>query len=156
MSADNGIYILKSPADNLDMHEYRVAHRQAIDNITFQPDREDGFNSNELLNYFGDCPVYLESKLAFERAIKIEEEIKNSDFPILEYGISTITLKYPFPEIKSKTIFYKNNIKKLYDEHDTLINIMDNTVNRLKEISEEIEHIKKESGLSLSQLLSEE
>ncbi len=159
MSADNGIYILKSPSKNSDIFEYRVIEAQAIDNINYEPDRADGFNTKELLTYFGEAQIFFNQKLANDKAFELESEIKSSIYGgrVLEYGINNIDLLLPFPEQTLKNNkFYKNQIKNLYDEHDNLIVSMSDIVNRLEEISKEIKAIKDESGLSLAELLSEE
>ena len=55
MSADNGIYILKTPKDNNEGFEYRVIHSQAIENIYW--DDVNGYDYDDpnpviLLDYF--------------------------------------------------------------------------------------------------------
>lgn len=57
MSADNGIYILKSPVHpDLGEFEYRVGYAMAIENINYEPDIE-GFNTEQLKRYFEQCSV---------------------------------------------------------------------------------------------------
>lgn len=115
MSADNGIYILKTKDG------YRVLHSQAIENIYWHwnDDRmyddkfeEDYFrmsyderkakyptidgqqmstiNPRYVYQYFKDCTLHHTKKEALEEAVKIEEEIMSSSCPILEYGICFI------------------------------------------------------------------
>jgi hypothetical protein len=94
MSADNGIYILKSPVhkDIPGEFEFRVTHAMAIDNITYRPDCE-GFNSEELIKYFGDCDVMYKRTEAL-----VEADRQAQNCPILEYGIQFINLPFPFPD----------------------------------------------------------
>lgn len=96
MSADNGVYILESPIKNGQGTEFRVIHAQAIENINYDvPEGE--FNDEQLINYFGDCKI-LTAKAASTTALELEKGIMSDDFcPILEYGISTITMNRPFP-----------------------------------------------------------
>ena len=99
MSADNGIYILKTPADDGEGFEYRVRHAQAIDNI-YWDDTAPGHNNPDgvpeiVVEYFGKCDVLTEEE-AHKKAFELEEEVLNDDFGILEYGVSTIELPYSF------------------------------------------------------------
>lgn len=118
MSADNGIYILQTPHYTGDKNnfDYRVIHAQAIENIFFE--NKDG-NSMEVIKYFGKAEVFDNHKKAMEKAREMEKEIFDSSFPVLEYGISTITLKYPFQffvnnakyEVIEKILKYKNEME---------------------------------------------
>ena len=89
MSADNGIYLAKFKDG------YRVAHAQSIDNCEYQGRDSEIAKAFQVL-YFGDCPV-LSEKEAQKIAFEMEKEIMESDFPILEYGISTIEFGHDFP-----------------------------------------------------------
>jgi len=83
MSADNGIYIAKFPDG------FRVAHAMAIENIDYYPkgsqERKDTLN-----RYFGASKVFQTKEEAILEGHRMEEEIMNSDYPILEYGVSYI------------------------------------------------------------------
>ncbi len=92
MSADNGVYILRSPVHpDSSEFEYRVTHAMAIDNISYEPNME-GFNTEELKRYFGKCPVFYNRMEAFAKADDIAQECE-----ILEYGIQLINLPFIFP-----------------------------------------------------------
>lgn len=91
MSADNGIYILKSPVENGNGFEFRVIEAQAIENVM----DSDGVNSEYLIKYFGEAEV-LNEQQAHEKAFQMEQEIYKSEIPILEYGIRTITIGKSF------------------------------------------------------------
>ncbi len=93
MSADNGVYILESPvhSDMPGTFEYRVVHCMAIENITFEPDRE-GYNTAFLVEYFERSAIFYDKELALLEAGRISDEL-----PVLEYGIQTIKLPFPFP-----------------------------------------------------------
>jgi hypothetical protein len=92
MSADNGIYVLKTPNFKTGHSEFRVAHRQAIENIHYP-----GEQIKYLKMYFGDCEVFTSEAQAMLEASKLYDEIMESDFPIIEYGISKIVLDREFP-----------------------------------------------------------
>jgi len=83
MSADNGIYILETSGP-----EYRVAYAQAIDNITYHPDRSDsqGWNEKQVRLYFSDSEVFNTEEEAFAEAQKIADEWERGS-GWLEYGI---------------------------------------------------------------------
>ena len=112
MSADNGIYVLQSKDG------YRVIEAQAIDNLWWwwkderlyddkyvekeqkkgvenpykdMGERREEINPRELLLYFGKCKVYKTKQKVMNEAVRLYNEIMNSDFPILEYGISFIS-----------------------------------------------------------------
>ena len=84
MSADNGIYILKTPKDGAEEEfEYRVIHAQGIDNIEDE-------DPAMVISYFGKCEA-LTKEEAQNKAFEMEE-----DCYILEYGISSIVLSHSF------------------------------------------------------------
>lgn len=87
MSADDGIYILKTPKGT--SHEYRVAHLQAIENLTYED--EDG-DILEMWRMFHHSPVFTSNTDAFSLA----ETLRDIQLPP-EYGISKITLQKEFP-----------------------------------------------------------
>lgn len=83
MSADNGIYIAEFPDG------FRVAERSAIENIDYYP--EGSKESKEILkSYFGDSKLFKNEDDAWKEARRIYNEIMESDFPIVEYGISFV------------------------------------------------------------------
>lgn len=100
MSADNGIYILKTPARPIkngntytNQHgkfEYRVAHCQAIDNIEY--------SDLYLAVLFGDCEVLDDHHKALTKASKMADEILDEGLP-LEYGITNIEKDIRFPNL---------------------------------------------------------
>lgn len=96
MSADNGIYILNL-AD-----QSRVIHAQAIDNlwwsfVNFQVQQNPV--STRVYEYFKDVPA-MTKPLAHAKAVELEDEIMKSDFPVLEYGISSIDLPITWAELQ--------------------------------------------------------
>lgn len=93
MSADNGVYVLKSPVHpDVGEFEYRVTHAMAIENINHRPDVE-GFNTEQLKRYFGRRPVFFNRVEALVSADEIAQGCE-----ILEYGIQFINLPFCFPE----------------------------------------------------------
>ena len=115
MSADNGIYLLKSPKDNADGFEYRVIFAQAIDNIYWnEKTNEEGHEPDpkSLINYFGKCEVFEDSDKAHNKAFEMEREILSDGFCFfLEYGISTIEIPKPFSWYREKA--KENNMKAM-------------------------------------------
>lgn len=94
MSADNGIYILRSPISDIHTgeYEYRVAHAMAIENITYRPDRGD-FNTLAIKQYFAKCQIFRDRTEALVEADRSAQKCM-----ILEYGIQFIHISFPFPE----------------------------------------------------------
>jgi len=87
MSADNGVYILKSKDG------YRVTHAQAIDNLWYWEEDESKrfkeLNPKYLKIYFEDCKVVSTNIEALSEAKKMAIEINRQGLP-LEYGIQFI------------------------------------------------------------------
>lgn len=78
MSADNGIYILKTKDG------FRVIHAQAIENVTYEPN-EDGWNPYEIWAYFHRVAPFTELKAALARAHQLyKEHIAHGP---VEYGV---------------------------------------------------------------------
>lgn len=106
MSADNGIYILKTKDSYKHVGygvmenqwgegiiTYRVAHAQAIDDLYWYEENQPYSVGFFLYSVWGDViPIYDESE-AFKEALKLSKT-----FSILEYGISEIDrTQYCFP-----------------------------------------------------------
>lgn len=75
MSADNGIYMLKSKDG------YRVIKASAIENVWLNYDELD---PNYLKKYFGKAEVFIDRSKAFDEALRLESQ------GTTEYGIKTI------------------------------------------------------------------
>jgi hypothetical protein len=107
VSADNCVAILKTP-DGQGGFEYRVAHRQAIENIYWDENSVSGNNNPEgnpiqVVSYFGKCNVLTNQDNAFHLAQGMAKEILADDFcPVLEYGIVRIDLPHPFSYYREK------------------------------------------------------
>jgi hypothetical protein len=92
MSADNGIYIAHFP------HGFRVIHAQAIENIDWARDHDGKTIKNvglvslkeTLRDYFMRSKVFKSISDVNKEAWLLEQEIMDSDFPVLEYGIGYI------------------------------------------------------------------
>ena len=97
MSADNGIYILKTrkPLHNND-YEYRVKECCAIDNIDYYPRGSDKCDAMLVL-YFGQSKSHSTLDAAMQEATRIYTELMNGPFPVCEYGISVINWADEFP-----------------------------------------------------------
>lgn len=90
MSADNGIYILKTEGD-----EFRVAHCQAIENLTYG---DPGGDEEYMLLLFSDSEVFGDEQEAMMKAKELYDEIMADEFcPVVEYGIQFISLPKKFP-----------------------------------------------------------
>ena len=74
MSADNGIYIIKSPDG------YRIAHAQAIGNIDYHPNGSVEWKRT-LKDYFGKSKIYDKELDAIKAAVNMSAEIYT------EYGV---------------------------------------------------------------------
>lgn len=98
VSADNGIYILETPADPTP--EFRVTHAQAIENVWWNPETKEidqsYWNEDEILAYFSKCKVYRNRLEALEVAHKMAE-----DYTVLEYGVSSLRCPIKFPKRQS-------------------------------------------------------
>jgi len=120
MSADNGIYVLKTKDG------YRVEHLQAIENLywwyvcckkpkirdciinyicqnckTINPvlERKNEICPDRLKEMFGKCKVYKTQINAIKKAEKIFNEVLHDDYcPIVEYGIQFINYDKEFPK----------------------------------------------------------
>jgi hypothetical protein len=91
MSADNGIYILKTK-DN----QYRVIHAQAIENLyfSFLDSENKALVPTRIVEYFGDCKFTWKFEIASKVAFSMEQST-----PICEYGIKTIHVDKTWKEI---------------------------------------------------------
>lgn len=107
MSADNGIYILETVKGN--GKEYRVEHLQAVENYLWDENLqvpEKSYKGGETDNpnihiknareMWANCKVFTNKQDASLEADKLYNEIIESDFPIIEYGISTIKIDREF------------------------------------------------------------
>lgn len=104
MSADNGIYILVTAGSEEGVREYRVAHAQAIENLSWQPDImpdtpavscqdeyceddhhdvEAGINSEYARMLFGKSTVFTDRASALGAAADMYELMDG----YVEYGI---------------------------------------------------------------------
>ncbi len=105
MSADNGVYLLKTPT-LAGVFEWRVIHAQAIDNIFYDEAEHGEGNPKYVVDYFGEAPVFEKHTQALAFASQIYDDIMNDDWGgIVEYGICGIELPHPFSWYieKSKT-----------------------------------------------------
>lgn len=95
MSADNGIYILETNHKE-GGHEYRVAHQQAIDNLSWSEEtasdtEDENIHIKNARGMFSDSPVFIDGSLAWEFANNLSKE-----YEILEYGIQQIKINRIF------------------------------------------------------------
>lgn len=97
MSADNSVIIGCFP------NEFRVIHAQAIDNLSYEPDDEDGFNSGAVVRYFSKGEVCPSVEIAIVRAHKLADSIA-----ILEYGVSKIHFPHTFDEYQRRALLNRS------------------------------------------------
>jgi len=91
MSADNGVYILKTG------RQYRVAHQQAIDNLYWNENLRkmcDTMQPISIIDMFGDCKYTTNLNTAFNIARRILQTL-----PICEYGIVLLDAKMSWYKI---------------------------------------------------------
>ena len=120
MSADNGIYILKTQAKNPIIEsdfEYRVAHVMGVDNIYYNVDTgkyEEDFIPQEVFRCFGDCQVFVSEAEALLFAHKRAKE-----YSVLEYGVSILNhpnqVFVPFSEDELE--FHEAEIDAIIERH---------------------------------------
>lgn len=98
MSADNGIYIIKTKRTALESPKgcwtngkenfvYRVAHTQAIDNLDYYVKNQTYNLGAYLKDIWGQSEVFTDKEPALAAAHKMADEC-----PILEYGVQMIDL----------------------------------------------------------------
>ena len=122
MSADNGIYILRTSGKD-EKFEYRIMHLQGVENYKWHfcnkhPDgnfdrdengehvckvctagycKHSNCHIKNARRMWSGCEVWAEEEDAWREAYKLEEEILKDDFcPILEYGVSSININRIF------------------------------------------------------------
>lgn len=91
MSADNGIYVAIFGDGKI-----RVVHTQNIEDCwSYDTGLE---NPISIVDFFGNAEEFENDDMekAYVRAHEMEFEILNSDFPILEYGVSSLRFQHPF------------------------------------------------------------
>lgn len=99
MSADNGIYILKTKEG-----QYRVIHTQAIENI-YDINDPNQLAPEQIINYYGKSKYTYEKNLARGIAFSIAREL-----PVLEYGIREIVIDKTWDQILNEA---KENGKEI-------------------------------------------
>jgi hypothetical protein len=94
MSADNGIYILKTQHRfKLGVFEWRVAECTNSENFTIDTSSaEPLWNLPYVWNYFSKAEVHVTNEAALQQALALYEKCT-----ICEYGIRPITMDQPFP-----------------------------------------------------------
>ena len=95
MSADNGVYILRTTTTQKGVFEYRVTYAQAIENIYFNKLGSKKWAS-VVKDYFGNSMVYSTREGAWEKAGKVYDAIVNGG-DICEYGIEEIHVNRRYP-----------------------------------------------------------
>lgn len=93
MSADNGVYIASFPSG-----EFRVIHATAIENLNYEPDGDDGFNSVQVIDYFDTGAAIFGKK---EQAMVYAHHLAEG-CDILEYGVSMIYFPLTMNQFKKR------------------------------------------------------
>jgi hypothetical protein len=107
MSADNGSYVVKTPALNGLAFEYRVGHAQAIENAEWP---EIGVRNQYLLGAFAGSWVFGRERRAVAFANIIEEEIEaGCNGWGTEYGVNVIPVDTPFPGASDESPSFGNS-----------------------------------------------
>ncbi len=94
MSADNGVYILRTPA--ADGYEYRVEHLQAVENYTWDDEARQETDDVDIhiinaRKMWGHSEVYTQEAKVFSKAFRIY-----SDLSVCEYGVAIIDIDREF------------------------------------------------------------
>lgn len=91
MSADNGIYILPVFVNTSDERAtyFLVQERSAVENLTYEPDRTDGYNTEELMtDLFNEQAIRTQYVCkSATRAQALEHAANLSEKHYTEYGI---------------------------------------------------------------------
>jgi hypothetical protein len=98
------------PTETPGSFEYRVIDAQAIENCE-DSDFGDHVLDCTRLCYYGKAKPFYSEEEAVKEALRMEKEIMESDFPVLEYGISTI--EYDRPLLKMSV----EEARKKLDDH---------------------------------------
>lgn len=88
MSADNGIYVLKTRTEDETDFEYRTIHARAIENLYYnvkEGQHGPNFIPEEAFSYFKECQVFYDKSSALIYAHHLEGQQA-----ILEYGVSIL------------------------------------------------------------------
>lgn len=108
MSADNGIYILKTKD-----HQYRVAHLQCFDYIYdsvitgYLDGKVHKYIPTRVVEMWGDCKYTYNELTAFQIACRLASRL-----PVCEYGINVITYNKTWKHIlEDAQEFAKNEIQ---------------------------------------------
>ena len=121
MSADNGIYVLKTRtpigSNTAHLYEYRVAHLQGIDNIYYDVatgGHQSDFIPEEAYMYFKECQVIYDGAQAIMYAHKLAEQQV-----VLEYGVSVLRHEdQAFEEFTDEQIAdYNARMDALIEQH---------------------------------------
>lgn len=91
MSADNGIYILKTK------DQYRVIYAQAIENLYWNPLDESNFDKlipTRIVEYYGKSKYTHNKDIVRDIAFNMARKI-----PVLEYGVSEIIIDKTWKQI---------------------------------------------------------
>jgi hypothetical protein len=94
MSADNGVYILRTPTD--DGYEYRVSELGAVENVYWDNERSNFSRSEDVAitnarQMWKGCSPFTKEGEALEYAAEILRQL-----PICEYGISFVEINRRF------------------------------------------------------------
>lgn len=124
MSADNGIYILKTK------DQYRVAHLQAIENVYWSAidGSHDKCVPTRVVEMWGECKFTRDASKALSMANKWASKL-----PICEYGVNVITYNKTWKHIledakeyaKKEIDFIKNQNQERWWDMDKLQKIAD-------------------------------
>ena len=146
MSADNGVYILKTNK------QYRVKHLQAIDNLYWDYCKTQSQNTivpTRVFEMFGDCKYTYDHEKAFTIANNIFKKL-----PICEYGIQLIDINMSWGMVLKKARIHINkeiqqckNDSKFTDEFDDLKSLKQ----KLDDIWSDRKEMKKQTNSKLKE-----
>jgi len=97
MSADNAVIVGCFP------NEFKVIHAQAIDNLGYEPDDEDGFNSREVISYFNNGKTFSH----LEKALVYAHELADNT-TFVEYGVQKIQFPHTFDQYQRRALLNRS------------------------------------------------
>jgi hypothetical protein len=100
MSADNGIYILRTlkkdcPEGSLDPYEYRVAHLQAIENVDWD-ETTGGYTEDPDVRIKNAREMWARCNVVSKKEVDQKADELERKYGWTEYGIAYITIERVF------------------------------------------------------------
>ncbi len=101
MSANDGVYVLATKGSR-GKKEYRIAHAQAIENLS---DGSGGLDVECVRELFGNSRVFTDMKIAQGYAQRVYDEAERSSGDVVVYGIVALNyshIRFPQASVESE------------------------------------------------------